>query len=465
MTELRDVAAAADPGALASRFPAGFTFGVASSAYQIEGAVAEDGRGPSIWDAFSHEPGRTTNGETGDVACDHYHRLEADLDLMRALSVDAYRFSVSWPRVLPEGTGTVNERGMAFYERLVDGLLARGIRPVLTLYHWDLPLALHRRGGWLAPESVDWFAGYAGTVAERLGDRVTTWVTLNEPQVFAFTGYGRGRHAPGMTDWSAAVRVSLRALAAHAAAAERIRSSVPGARIGVALDINHVEAASDRDADREAAARHRALQQEWFLDPLFGRGLPEAALRAHAAAGHLGVTATEGAPAIAAPDFIGLNYYTREVVSADDAAPFGLRVLPVDGAPTTMGWEVHPDGLRQVLRWLQETYDPAAITITENGAAFDDPSADGSAGIADVARTAYLSDHIAAAASALEEGVRLEGYFAWSLLDNFEWEKGYGQRFGLVHVDYDTLRRTPKASAGWYRALLAARRSGAAAAE
>jgi beta-glucosidase len=459
VTEPRESAGVA---ALAGRFPAHFVFGVASSAYQIEGAVAEDGRGPSVWDRFSHEPGRTANGETGDVACDHYHRLDEDLDLMQELGLDAYRFSVSWPRILPEGTGRVNEAGLAFYERLVDGLLGRGIRPVLTLYHWDLPLALHDRGGWTAPAAGGWFADYAALVAARLGDRVTTWVTLNEPQVFTFTGYARGSHAPGYTDWPAAVQASANALAAHAAAAERIRAEVPRARIGIALDLNHVVPATDTAADRQAAARHRALQQEWFLDPLFGRGFPEIALAAHAAAGHLnGLPLPE--PAEGTLDFIGLNYYTREIVAADAGAPFGFRVLPAGASSTTMGWEVHPDGLREVVHWLQDTYDAPSIVITENGAAFSEAESNGGQPIDDPDRTDYLAAHIEAAARAVEEGVRLDGYFAWSLLDNFEWAYGYAKRFGIVHVDYDTQLRTPKRSALWYRDLIARTRDGGGA--
>jgi len=457
VTELRDAATTADPALLAARFPASFTFGVASSAYQIEGAVTDDGRGPSIWDRFAHEPGRTANGETGDVACDHYHRLDDDLDLMQAMGIDAYRFSVSWPRVLPAGAGAVNEAGMAFYERLVDGLLARGIRPVLTLYHWDLPLALHERGGWLASDSPAWFADYAALVARRLGGRVATWVTINEPQVFAFTGYGRGRHAPGLADWSAALRASLHAVAAHGEAAERIRDLVPGAQVGVALDINHVVAATERPEDQDAAMRHRAVQHGWFLDPLFGRGLPESALQAHVAAGHADPNGLDVPEIAVPPDFIGVNYYTREVVVADPDAFLGLRVVPPEHPPTTMGWEVHPDGLRDVLEGLRDAYNPASILVTENGAAFADPGAHDGERIDDGGRIAYLASHIAAAADAIDAGVPLAGYFAWSLLDNFEWEKGFGQRFGLVHVDYRTLRRSPKASAEWYRALLAAR--------
>jgi beta-glucosidase len=442
---------------LAGRFPPGFVFGVASSAYQIEGAVNEDGRGPSIWDDFSHQPGRTANGETGDVACDHYHRWAEDLDLMRGLGVDAYRFSVSWPRVLPGGTGRVNQAGLGFYDRLVDALLERNIDPVLTLYHWDLPQALQARGGWANPAAADWFAEYAGVLADRLGDRVGTWVTLNEPQVFAFTGHARGRHAPGMTHWPTALRVADTALAAHAAASARIRSAAPDARIGVALDLNLVEPASDSEADQQAALRHRALQHEWFLDPLFGRGYPELALQAHSAAGHLEGLAL-GTPAHGALDFIGLNYYTRELVAADADAPFGFRVRRAAGMRrTTMGWDVHPDGLRQVLRWLHEAYAPPAIMVTENGAAFEEAGAVDGEAVDDADRRAYLADHLAAAAQALAEGVPLTGYFAWSLLDNFEWAEGYGQRFGIVHVDYTTLRRSLKASGSWYRSLLAAR--------
>jgi beta-glucosidase len=459
MTDLIDAQpqSASSVADLANRFPAGFVFGVASSAYQIEGAVNEDGRGPSIWDAFTHEAGRTANGENGDVACDHYHHWSEDVELMAGLDVDAYRFSVSWPRVLPEGTGRVNHPGLAFYDRLVDALLERGIDPVLTLYHWDLPQALQERGGWTSPDAADWFAEYAGVLADRLGDRVRTWVTLNEPQVFAFTGHGRGRHAPGIAHWPTAIRVADNALAAHAAAAARIRSAVPSARIGVALDLNRVEPASDSEADQQAALRHRALQQDWFLDPLFGRGYPAVALEAHAQAGHLDELRLQ-MPAHGGLDFIGLNYYTRELVAADADALFSFRVTRADGAPrTTMGWEVYPEGLRQVLGWLHATYAPDAIVVTENGAAFPElDHLDGQA-VDDTQRRAYLAAHVAAAARALDDGVPLTGYFAWSLLDNFEWEKGYGQRFGIVRVDYRTLRRSLKASGTWYGKLLAAR--------
>jgi beta-glucosidase len=441
--------------ALAARFPPGFAWGVSTSAYQIEGAADEDGRGPSIWDAFCRQPGRVRGGDHGDVACDHYHRLDEDLDLMASLGVRGYRFSVSWPRVLPDGVGAVNQAGLDFYDRLVDGLLARGIRPLLNLYHWDLPQALQERGGWAHGDMPAWFAGYAATVAGRLGDRVQQWITVNEPQVFAFTGHAHGRHAPGLTDWPLALRAADAALRAHAAAAAGLRSQLTNARVGVALDLNFIEPVSASAADADAAALHRALRQRWFLDPLFGRGYPQVAVAAHQAAGHLAGVELH-APAAGVLDFIGVNYYTREAVAADPASPFGLRVVRRNGAErTTMGWEVYPDGLAAVLRDLQADYSPAAVVITENGAAFaDEPDRDGR--VSDAPRTTYLERHIAAAADALEAGVPLEGYYVWSLLDNFEWDKGYEQRFGLVRVDYATLRRTLKASGEWYRELIAA---------
>ena len=457
MTDLRGRVTDPEPTeakTLATRFPAQFSWSVASSAYQIEGAVADDGRGPSIWDTFSHTPGKVANGENGDVACDHYRRWAEDVELMASLGVNAYRFSVSWPRVLPTGAGVVNEKGFAFYDRLVDRLLERGIEPVVTAYHWDLPQALQDLGGWDNPSIVPRFAEYVGLLADRLGDRVRTWVTLNEPQCFAFMGHGSGQHAPGLRDWGTALRVSHAALAGHAAAAARIHDAVAGAKVGIALDLNLVEPASDSEVDRSAARRHRAIRQDWFLDPLFGRGYPEAALAAHREAGHM--------PDLAPPewvgqglDFLGINYYTREIVAGDPAAQFGLRLVEQPGLPrTTMGWEVHPDGLRQVMVRIHREYGPPAIAVTECGAAFPDPGS----GVGDVQRTAFLADHLGAAAQAIEEGVPLIGYHAWSLLDNFEWERGFGQRFGLFGVDYGTQRRTMRASGAWYRSLVAAHR-------
>jgi beta-glucosidase len=458
VTNVLDPTTNPDPAVadLARRFPTGFTWGVATSAYQIEGAANEDGRGPSIWDTFSRQPGRVANGDTGDMASDHYHRLPEDLALLSRLGVSAYRFSVSWPRVLPDGRGAVNEPGLAFYERLVDGLLERQIRPMLTMYHWDLPQALQERGGWTNPDIVEWFAEYAGVLAGRLGDRVADWLTLNEPQVFAFTGHAHGVHAPGQRDWPTALRVADAALRAHAAAAARIRSTVPEARVGVALNINRVEPASDSEADAAAAALHSALNHGWFSDPLFGRGYPTVAMEAHAAAGHLDQLELEPPPA-GDLDLLGLNYYTREVVAADPQAPFGIGSVSVPGVErTTMGWEVYPDGLRQVLLNLQREYSPPAIVVSENGAAFPDPAQDAAGNVADDRRRRFLERHVAATAQAIAEGVPVSGYYVWSLLDNFEWAEGFRQRFGIVHVDYATQRRTVKGSGEWYASLIRA---------
>ena len=449
---------AAEAVALAGRFPPNFVFGVASSAYQIEGAADEDGRGPSIWDTFSHTPGRTMNGETGDVACDHYHRWRDDVALMRELGVGSYRFSISWSRVLPEGVGAVNEKGLDFYDALVDGLLAAGITPLPTLYHWDLPQALYDRGGWTSPEAPAWFAEYAGVMARRLGDRVTRWLTLNEPQVFAFEGHAYGGHAPGMQDWPTALRVADGALRGHAAAAERIRATVGGAEIGVALNLNNVEPASDADEDVAAAERFLAVDKRWFSDPFFGRPYPEVAVRAQREAGHLPAgLVTDGQPVIGSTlDFVGLNYYTREVIAADRGGEFGLRgVAAPDVQRTTMGWEIDPGGMLKVLDWMRSDYAPREIVITENGAAFPESSVPADAeAVDDRERMRFLADHLAIAAQAIERGIPLTGYFYWSLLDNYEWAQGYAQRFGIVHVDYPTQRRIVKRSGRLYQELM-----------
>jgi beta-glucosidase len=437
-----------------SGFPPGFRFGVASSAYQIEGAVAEDGRGRSIWDTFCHEPGRVRNGENADLACDHYHRWAEDVDLIASLGVNAYRFSVGWPRILPSGTGPVNGKGLDFYDRLVERLLERGIEPVLTTYHWDLPQALQDRGGWGEPWIVEAYADFVEVLGRRFGDRVRAWVTVNEPHVFSFFGHARGLHAPGLRDWDLALRVSDHAVAGHRAADARLRNLVREPEIGVALDLNLVVPASDRPEDVEAALRHRAIRQDWFLDPLFGRGYPERALAAHRDAGHL--PELEGTPEPGAPlDFVGVNYYTREVVSSDPAAPFGIAVRTDVGSPTTtMGWEVNPGGLRDVLVRVHREYGPPALMVTENGAAFVDPEPTDGTSVPDEQRLRYLDTHLAASAEAIAEGVPLTGFFAWSLLDNFEWERGFDERFGIVHVDYASQARTVKASGDWYRSFV-----------
>ena len=396
---------------LARRFPPGFLWGTATAAYQIEGAWDADGKGPSIWDEFCRRPGAVRNGDTGDVACDHLHRFGEDVELMAELGLNAYRFSISWPRVLPAGDGAPNEAGLAFYDRLADALLERGIRPFATLFHWDLPLALHERGGWESPESPDWFGGYAGLVAERLGDRVRDWITLNEPEVVYSHGYVTGVHAPGIRDQARAERVAPNLVRAHEAAVTAIRAATPRARIGVALSLSPVHAATPEEAARRDRTRNRR-----FLDPIVRDGPPL--------------------------EFLGLNYYAREVVG-------GVRD---DAERTATGWEVYPAGLAETLLRLHREYGPIELHVTENGAAYDDVA--GPDGLVDDQnRVRYLERHLAAAADAIEAGVPLAGYFVWSLLDNFEWAEGYSKRFGIVRVDYETQRRTVKASGRRYGAL------------
>jgi beta-glucosidase len=446
-----------DPAALAGRFPAGFAWGFATSAYQIEGAASEDGRGRSIWDTFSRVPGAIADGQTGDEACDHYHRFREDIALMAGIGAKTYRFSVSWPRVQPDGTGAANEPGLAFYDRLVDALLAAGIQPLVNLFHWDLPQQLQDRGGFADPRIVDSFADYAALVASRLHDRVSDWMTFNEPAVYAFLGHADGIHAPGLRDWPTALRVVDNQLRAHAAAVVAIRSLVKDARIGVAFDVNQVAPATDTDRDRRAAAQWSSARDAWYLDPLFGRGYPQLGLETHGAAGHLrGVELSEPPPGDL--DYLGLNYYRRDSVSALSDRAFDWEIGPrPDTEQTQMGWEVAPDGLRDVLLALHAEYAPREIVITENGAAYPD-TLDPDGRVRDDRRVEYLARHIAAAGEALADGVPVTGYHVWSLLDNFEWSLGYTRRFGLVHVDFATQRRTLKDSADWYGRLIAAGR-------
>ena len=445
-------------GSLAGRFPAGFAWGAATAAYQVEGAHDADGRTPSVWDTFSHTPGQTLNGETGDVACDHYHHLEDDLDLMASLGLRAYRFSVSWPRVQPGGSGQANPRGLDFYDRLVEGLLARGIEPWLTLYHWDLPQPLEERGGWTTPAVVDRFAEFASIVGRHLGDRVRNWITLNELRTHSQMGYGTGRHAPGRHGWGTALAAAHHGHLGHAAASRTLRAEVPNARVGIAHDINHAVAASDRDEDAAAVVRYDGAMNRWFLDPSFGRGYPADLVDWYKGIGLLAGLDLEAVLDMPPLDFLALNYYRRERVVAvpvEDDWGIGATAREAAGPRTAVGWEIDPDGLRSTLVRLAREYAPPAIAITENGAAFPDVVApDGSIG--DTERRDYYAAHLDAAAAAIEEGVPLIGYFAWSLMDNFEWALGYGTRFGIVHVDFETQKRTVKASGAWYRDLIAA---------
>ena len=447
----------AETAALAARFPAGFAFGAATASYQIEGSVTADGRGPSIWDTFSHAPGRVADGDTGDVACDHYRRWESDLDLMAALGLRAYRFSVSWPRVQPTGSGPANAAGLDFYDRLVDGLLARGIEPWVTLYHWDLPQALEDAGGWTDAALPGRMGEYAGLVATRLGDRVTRWITLNEPRTHAFIGHGTGRHAPGRTGWGTALLAAHHELLAHREAARAIRAAATAARVGICHDVSDVVAASASADDVDAAGRHAAAIHDWFLGPTFGRGYPVGMVEFYRRHGFLdGIDPAEVASAEPI-DFLAVNYYRRErIVAAEPDERWGIGSRAVDGVGEAAGngWEIWPDGLRSVLGRIHAEYAPAEIAVAENGAAFTDHvGPDGS--VDDEGRRSYVARHLAAAADAIHEGVPLTGYFVWSLLDNFEWALGYGTRFGIVRVDYATQRRTVKASGAWYRDLIA----------
>jgi beta-glucosidase len=438
------------------RFPDGFLWGAATAAYQIEGAWDEDGKGRSIWDTFSHTPGTIAGGETGDVACDHYHRFREDVELMRRLNLGAYRFSVSWPRVLPEGVGRVNRAGLDFYARLVDALLESGIVPAITLYHWDLPQALQDRGGWGARETAEAFAAYADVVSRELGDRVPLWITHNEPAVVATEGHATGEHAPGMADPRLALTVAHHLLLSHGLAVPALRAN--GARsVGITLNVWPVAPATPAEEDVRAAEREYARESRWYLDPVFGRGYPEEAAAVHERLHHLPEIASDDMERIAAPiDFLGINYYSRTLVRHDETSqPWHVASVREPGEYTEMDWLVYPDGLFDVLTRVHAEHAPRALYVTENGAAFADVvSGDGS--VHDDRRVAYLREHVRAAARAIESGVPLRGYFVWSLMDNFEWAHGYAKRFGIVRVEPGTLERTVKDS-GWFWREVASR--------
>jgi len=435
-------------------FPIGFLWGVATASYQVEGATGEDGRGESIWDRFSRTPGKTFNGETGDVACDHYHRYPEDVALMKQLGLKAYRFSIAWPRLFPAGSGPLNRKGVDFYHRLVDALLAAGIVPVPTLYHWDLPQTLEDAGGWPNPDTAYRFADYAEAVFDTLGDRVHTWITLNEPWCSAYLGYMTGENAPGKTDLGACLAAGHTLLLAHGLAVQRFRARPSGGQIGITVNLAPVHPASESDADRAAARRWDAFQNRWFLDPIFKGDYP-AELRA-AFGGRLPPFTDEHRALVQSPtDFVGVNYYSRAVVRHDPADSLLQReIVRVPGAAcTAMGWEIYPRGLYEILTWAGDNYGDPVLYVTENGAAFDEaPGPDGV--VDDEPRRAYLRDHLRAAHDAITNGVRLAGYFVWSLMDNFEWAFGYSRRFGIVRVDYATQARTPKKSAHWYAQVI-----------
>ncbi len=424
------------------RFPSGFLWGSATSSYQIEGAAMLDGRGESIWDRFCARPGAVSDGSSGAVACDHYHRFGEDIALMKRLNLNAYRFSIAWPRVLPDGRGQVNERGLDFYDRLVDALLTKGLQPLPTLYHWDLPQALEDQGGWPVRATAEVFAEYAETVVSRLGDRVTDWMTLNEPFVSASHGYLTGEHAPGRTSLSDYLAAGHHLLLGHGMAMERIRAAAPGARVGIVLNFTPVTPIGSSPAAIDRQQIVNDLDNRWYVEPIGGLGYPQYTVD------RLGWAQDEvrdgDMDLIARPiDTLGINFYTRQFIGALD----GER--EDRGALTAMGWEVHAPALGDLLHGLHRDHGFPRYLITENGAAMpDEIVVDGR--VIDDDRLEYIAAHLGQVHQAMEDGVPVEGYFAWSLLDNFEWAHGYGPKFGLVEVDRDTQRRTPKKSALWY---------------
>ncbi|MDF2444459.1 MAG: beta-glucosidase [Subtercola sp.] len=452
------------------KFPADFTFGSATASYQIEGAFDEGGRGPSIWDTFSKTPGKVFNGDTGDVADDHYHRLDEDLDLMKSLNLQAYRFSIAWPRIQPAGRGPANQAGLDFYGRLIDGLLARGIKPVATLYHWDLPQALEDEGGWQSRSTAEAFADYARIVGEAFGDRVHTWTTMNEPWCSAYLGYGSGAHAPGIMSAEGALKAVHHLNLAHGLAVLALREVVTNdPQFSITLNLHSIRGHGPTGA--EAARRISALANRAFTGPLLKGAYPDDLLDDTKDVTDWSFVQDGDLAIINQPiDVLGVNYYSTVTVqvwdgvspreNADGHQNVGgspwpgadrIEFLVQPGPYTEMGWNIDPSGLLDLLTSLRDEFPGQALMITENGAAFADTVADGA--VHDVLRIDYLRRHITAAHRAIEAGVDLRGYFVWSLMDNFEWSLGYSKRFGIVRVDYDTLERLPKDSAHWYAAL------------
>lgn len=449
---------------MALRFPKGFVWGSATSAYQIEGSVRADGRGESIWDRFCATPGKIDDASSGETACDHYRRWREDVALMKDLGLHAYRFSISWPRVIPQGQGAANAAGLDFYSRLVDELLAQGIEPYATLFHWDLPQALQDTGGWAERATADAFVEYADVVSRRLGDRVKNWITHNEPWCISVLSHAIGKHAPGLQDWPTALAVAHHVLLSHGRAVPVLRRNSPGAAVGITLNFEPAVPASPSAADRDAARQSDGSFNRWFLDPVFGRGYPGDVVADYVHDHRLPSAEPPWVrpgdlEAIAEPlDFLGVNYYTRKVTRST-ALPEERNAAPnVSLAPeserTTMGWEVCPEEFYRLLCRIHFEYRPTRMYVTENGAAFTDTvSPDGR--VHDDRRVAYLRHHFGAARDAIAAGVPLAGYFVWSFLDNFEWERGYTQRFGIVRVDYDTQKRTLKDSALYLKDVIA----------
>jgi len=441
-----------------STFPKSFWWGAATAAYQIEGAAAEDGRGETIWDRFAHTPGRIKDGSSGDVACDHYHRYPEDIQLMQTMGLNAYRFSIAWARIFPAGTGALNQKGVDFYSRLVDALLEAGIKPCVTLYHWDLPQTLQDQGGWANRKTAYHYADYVRTITERLGDRVKFWITYNEPWCASWLSMYLDNHAPGGRDAKLTLQAAHHMLLAHGLAVPIIRAAVPGAEVGIAPNYVPAYAATDKPDDRDAAWRFDGYFNRWFIDPVAGRGYPQDMWTYY---GENVPTVEPGdMEIIGAPlDFLGVNYYNRVSVIHDPTSP----IIPQTGHVTdptrahSADREIYPEGLYDMLVRLHQDYNFPVLYITENGAAFDDVvSADGQ--VHDAARVQFLRDHFAQAARAIEAGVPLNGFFVWSLMDNFEWSKGYSLRYGITYIDFGTQQRIIKDSGLWYRDFISANR-------
>jgi len=438
-----------------TKFPDGFLWGAATSAYQIEGSSLADGAGPSIWHRFVHTPGMTADGDTGDVTCDHYNRYRDDIEMMRSLGLQAYRFSINWGRIFPQGTGSINAAGLDFYERLVDALLEAGIEPLATLYHWDLPAALDDRGGWLNPEIAHWFADYGEAMFRRLDGRVKKWATLNEPWVVTDGGYLHGALAPGHKNLFETPIASRNLMLAHGAAVQRYRQ-VGKHEIGLVVNLEPKFPASDSEADRKAAIRSDGYMNRQYLDPAFGLGCPPEMAEIFGPAWR-DWTSEELALAAQPIDWLGVNYYTRGVMKQDDNKPpvFTDYVRQPRAIYTETGWEVFEQGLTDTLLWVKERYGNPPLYITENGSAFYDPPASIDGRVEDPLRVDYLKRHLRAVHAAIGKGADVRGYMAWSLLDNLEWSLGFSKRFGIVHVDFATQERTPKDSARFYSQVIA----------
>jgi beta-glucosidase len=438
------------------KFPTDFIWGAATASYQIEGGWDEDGKGENIWDRFSHTPGKVDNGDTGDIACDHYHRWSEDIDLMKSIGIQAYRFSISWGRIFPDGRGTPNPAGIDFYSRLVDELLEAGIEPYITLYHWDLPQALQDRGGWPARSTAEAFLEYTDLVSRELGDRVNYWTTFNEPFVSALVGYLEGRHAPGHQDVDEMLAAAHHLLLAHGLAVPVIRANASKPEVGIVLNLNRMHPASRSAADRAAAWRQDGIVNRWYLDPLEGRGYPQDIVEHFNRP--LDFVQRDDLNTIAVPiDYLGINYYTRGIARSEDTpeAENEPQTVFANPNPTEMGWEVYPEGLFDILCRVHFDYNFPKLYVTENGAAYPDTlSEDGK--VNDPLRIAYYQAHLKSVSKAVVMGVPVKGYFAWSLLDNFEWAYGYSKRFGLIYVDFDTQERYLKGSAKYFREVIAA---------